>query len=434
MKKTARIFCFVSAFLILLPCLIISSPTANAKDDPTPPVQEGCSAYCLYDITHDRIVVLENGNKIVNTSTSAKVMMGLLACELLRDRCDETVIITEDMISGTSGYSMELKAGEKIKIIDLLYAAICGSYNDAAYALAYIASGSANDFVSGMNSRARSLSALSTHYTNPLGFPDSTSMVTTVSDTLKIAVAASQNELYMELCSAKRHECDKSYLGKTRSFYNRNMLVSSHQGTEYFDPDCSGMNAGMSGSEGGWSVITLAHDDGADYICIVLGGTEDDKSGKIYAYDAVAKLIDWARETYNRYPVFLQGDVLGQVKISLTSFGSSDADYVLSDDLYAYIPNHSDPDLTYKVEFFPDRLKAPISKGEELGVVRVYCNGYLAGEGKLVTDADYESNAFITAINALGEYTQSRAFIATAICFIVIVTISIFVMKKRSYG
>ncbi len=417
--------------LSLCPAIL---PKVSANDDPTPPKIENCRAYALYDLTHSRVVALEGAQELLNTSTSAKVMMGLLACELLGERCDETVLLTTPMLEGSSGNSMHLKAGERIKIIDLLYGAICGSYNDAAYALSYIASGSANDFVSGMNSRAAELGALSTHYKNPLGFPDDAAMLTTVSDTLKIAAAASQNPLYMEICSAKRYTCSEIYTGEIRSFYNRNQLISSSQSTEYFDPDCSGMNAGVSGKAGGWSVITLAHDDSADYICVVLGGSEDEESGRIYAYDAATALIGWARKTYNNYPVLSGGEVLGKVKISLTAFGTVEADYILCEDVYAYIPDRSSPDITYTVEFYSDDIKAPIKAGEEIGILRVYSNGHLAGEGKVTVGEDFEANAFMAVINALARYTGSRAFIASAVCFVLLTAWLLIIGRTRAYG
>ncbi len=411
--------------------IFVISPAASANDEPVPPEIDNCLAYCLYDITHDRTLVLEGGDKLLNTSTSAKVMMGLLACEMLEKQFDEAVIITEAMLTGSSGYCMGLEVGDRIKIKDLLYAAICGSYNDAAYVLAYTANGSANDFVSAMNSRAKTLGAISTHYTNPIGFPDDSAMVTTVSDTLKIAVAASKNKLYMEICSAKHYRCDAIYNGKNQEFYNKNQLISSNLSTEYFDPDCSGMNAGMSGEDGGWSIITVAHDDGADYICILLGA--EDTDGET-AYGSVGRLVDWCRKTYNNYLVFPEGHSLGKVNISLTAFGSTEAEYILKEDLLAYIPDHSSPDLTYKIELFSENIKAPVAKGEELGRVLIYSNGRLAGEGSLISDDDYEANGFMTAINNLGEYTKSRAFIATAVCFILLLTASVIISKRRSYG
>lgn len=421
--------------LLLLSLMIISSFfvfRASADASITPPTVENCRAACLYDKTHGRVLVMENPDTPLNTSTGAKVMMGLLACELLSDRLDESVTLTDEMLSGASGYSMQLKSGETIKIKDLLYGAICGSYNDAGYAIASICSGSSVGFVSAMNERAKALGALSTSYTNPLGYPDNDAMKTTLSDTLKIASAASENSLYMEICSAKKHEISETNLSGARTVYNRNYLVSSRSTQAYYNPVCSGMNAGISGEAGGWSVITLARDDGADYLCIILGG-EESEDGRIYAYDAANRLINWACDTYNLYKVFDKGQIIGKAEVGLTALGSQKVDYALSDDLSIYIPDHASPSITYKTRFVSDKLEAPIKAGEEIGKVSVFCDGEIVGECGVVLLEDCESNVFMKAINALGDYTKSRAFIAAIVCFAVLLPTVLIVKKNRSH-
>ncbi len=427
-----KLLCLLFTVLTLASSFFIVTP--SAQDEPTPPEAESCRAACLYDKTHNRVLVMKNEDEPLNTSTSAKVMMGYLACEMLEDRLEEYVSLTEEMLSGSSGYSMKLKAGEKIRIIDLLYGAICGSYNDAGYAVASICSGSAEDFVSLMNERAKKLGADSTSYTNPLGYPDNSAMKTTLSDTLKIAIAASDNQLYMEISSAKKHSVEATNQSSERMIYNRNYLISSRSTQAYYNPSCSGMNAGISGEAGGWSIITLAHDDGADYICIILGGEESEDGSEIYAYDTANKLIDWACETYNSYKVFDEGQILGKAEVGLTAIGSEKVDYATLSELSVYIPDRSHPDISYKVNYTSEKLTAPIKAGEIIGRVTVYCNGEAVGECDIALTSDCEANTVMKVINAIGRYTKSRAFIITLICFAILLPIALLIAKRRSRG
>ena len=419
--------------LILLTLILASSLlffTAGAASDPTPPTPESCRAACLYDKTHNKMLLMTNEDVLLNTSTSAKVMTGLLACEMLSDRLEEKVTITEEMLRGASGYSMRLKAGEEIKIIDLLYGAICGSYNDAGYVLASVCAESSLKFVELMNDRAKSLGALSTSYTNPLGYPDNDAMKTTVSDTLKIALAASDNQLYMTISSAKKHEVASTNLSAERTVYNRNYLISSQSTQAYYNSACQGMNAGISGEAGGWSIITLARDDGADYICIILGGEESEDGSEKYAYDTANTLIDWACDTYNLYKVYSKGQVIGKAEVNMTALGSEKIEYVATDDVKIYIPDHSNPDISYKVQYDSDKLVAPIKAGERIGVVKLYSGGELVGEGEIALSKDCEANGVMKIIGAIGDYTKSRAFIATLICFVILLPIAL-IIKSR---
>ena len=427
-KHTTRLLCLMMLALILASCL--SFLTVGASDEPTPPTPENCRAACLYDKTHNKILVMTNADQPLNTSTSAKVMMGYLACEILSERLEETVTVTEKMLQGASGYSMNLQVGEQIKIIDLLYGAICGSYNDAGYAVANLCADSSQGFVELMNERAKALGATSTSYTNPLGYPDNSAMVTTLSDTLKIAIAASESPLYMEISSAKKHVIAASDVWGERTVYNRNYLISSRSTQAYYNAACQGMNAGISGDAGGWSIITLARDEGADYICIVLGGTENEETGEIYAYNTANTLIKWAVGTYNLHKVYDKGQVIGKADVGMTALGSEKVDYAAMDELNIYIPDHSNPDISYKVEYDSDRLVAPLRSGERIGVVKVYSDGELVGECEIALVEDCEANGVMKIISAIGNYTKSRAFIAALICFAILLPI-VLALKGR---
>lgn len=420
-----------AAFFVFLITLFSILPIF-AEELPTPPSVSGGEAIVLYDKTHGRYLVEKNGADMLNTSTSAKIMTGLLACEILANRTEETVTVTEDMLSAVAGYSMKLQAGEKIKIIDLLYGAICGSYNDAAYVLAHVCGGSVDRFVALMNERALSLDAKATTYTNPLGYPDSAGMITTAYDTLKIALAASENPLYMEISSALKHTAPATNKSDSRQYYNRNYLISSAADPRYYNASCSGMNAGYSGEAGGWSIVTLAHDDGADYICVLLGGKESADGNRIYAYESVNTLINWAKKTYNMYTVFPEGAQLGTTEIGLTSLEESDAPYITANALEVYVPTTVSGSLNYTIDIDKD-LKAPLSAGDEIGCVTVTSYGEIVGTCPLLLKEDYEVNNVMLVIDRIGAYTKSRAFVATIVCFIVLLIIALIHRRETRY-
>ncbi len=412
-KKQIRICALMAALLLFIMGTILPI-TVWAAATPTPPKTDGGHAVVLYDKTHERYLVEQNGADMLNTSTSAKVMTGLLVCELLAERQEETVTVTEAMLASVSGYSMHLEAGEKIKIRDLLYGAICGSYNDAAYVLSHLCAGSTEGFVALMNEKALSLGAKATTYVNPLGYPDSAGMITTAYDTLKIALAASDNELYMEICSARKHEIAATNKSDSRLFHNRNFLVSSETSALYYNKTCMGMNAGYSGEAGGWSIVTLSRDDGADYICVLLGGRESEDESINYAYQTVSRLIEWVCKTYNAHTLYSEGAQLGVTKVELTGFGT-EAPYLAASALTVYAP--SGAELHSQITLQED-IKAPIDAGTVIGKLTVTYDGQLAGECDLVLKESYEVNTVMLVIDKIGSYTQSRAFVATVVFFV----------------
>ena len=412
---------FLSALLIII---MLLSALPILASDAEPPKVDGGSAIVLYDKTHGKYIVEEEGDALVNTSTSAKITMGLVACEALENRLDETVTVTESMLSGVSGNDMKpkLQDGEKIKIRDLLYAAITWSANDAAYVLSYVVGEDVHGFVDMMNIRARKAGAKNTNYVNPLGYPDNSAMLTTAYDTLKIALAASENPLYMEICSAAKYTVKATNLSGERTHSNKNLLVA---GTDkrYDNPAYLGMNAGYSGEVGGWSIVTLIRDkdkDGTavDYVCVLLGGKENEDGSEIYAYDSVNILADWVCDTYNNYKIFPKDTQLGTTKVELSM--EDKAPYIVAEDLSVYIPTKStENDLSYYVTLNDD-IRAPIEAGTVVGKVIVTSKGEKIGECDLLLKKSYEVNGVMKVIDDIGSYTKSRAFIATIICFIVL--------------
>ncbi len=411
-SKTGRRTAVITALLLLFITIITALPIeAEAADKPQ---ISGCEALVLYDKTHEKYIIEENGYAMLNTSTSAKVTMGLVACENLENRLKETVTITAEMLDGVSGSRIDLRVGETISIRDLLYHAICGSYNDAAYVIAHVVAGSPQAFVDMMNVRASELGAKNTVYHNPLGYPDSDGMITTAYDVLKIALAASENKLYMEICSAVSYDT-ASGLHK----YNRNHLISSSQYTQYHNSSCFGMNAGYSGEKGGWSIVTLIRDkekvgENVDYICVLLGGKENENGSKIYAFEDVNRVAKWACSTYENKTVYIKGKNLGSARIGLTMGG--EIPYETAEDLVAYLPSGSAKVSCSTV--LNDDLRAPIKAGDVVGKVVATVNGEKVGECDLILSEDCEVNGVMRIVDVIGSYTKSRAFAATVIFFI----------------
>jgi serine-type D-Ala-D-Ala carboxypeptidase (penicillin-binding protein 5/6) len=116
--------------------------------------------------------------KILPAST-VKVMTALLVLEHLSLEDEVTVSSRAPNVQPTK---IDLRAGEKFKVRDLLYALLLGSANDASIALAEAVSGSEENFVNLMNQRARQLGASNTHFTNSNGLPTQEEQYTTAYD------------------------------------------------------------------------------------------------------------------------------------------------------------------------------------------------------------------------------------------------------------
>jgi D-alanyl-D-alanine carboxypeptidase (penicillin-binding protein 5/6) len=424
-----RILCTAVSAALLLIIFNLFTPLSALAADTGEVTVNNCTALVIYDKTHDRYALEKDGFAIVKTSASAKVLMGLIACEQLESRLDEKITVSDKMLSETSGNSMRLRSGDVLSVRDLLYGAICGSYNDAAYVITHVVAGDSASFVSMMNTRALELGAKNTNYTNPIGYPDHDAMVTTAYDTLKIAIAASNNPLYMEISSAVKHTTTATSATASRQFYNRNYLIASKDDASYHNSKCSGMNAGISSDEAGWSIVTLAHDDGADYVCVLLGGREG-SDGRFLAYDEINTHVNRLCREYNNFTVFKKGTTIGTTKVGYTGIATNDAPYVAKEDINVYLPTEGESNISYTVEFYGE-VRAPLEAGDVIGKVIITSHGEKIGEGEIAIKESYEANGVMKFVGGLGSYVKSRAFIATLIFFAVAMAVTLFIYFNK---
>ncbi len=397
--------------------------TSYAADTATPPPEDdrvGAAYVC--NIENNIVLYEKNTNTPVYPTSTVKIMTGLLACEALQERVDEVVTLEAPMLAGSSGRKMGLVVGEKITVKDLLVATICGSYNDAACVVATLSAGSVDGFVTQMNQRAEDIGATATHYTNVTGMHDPL-MVTTVGDTAILAREAIKNELYMALASTHAYTISATNVATERLITNRNSLISDTAG-QYYNGYCQGMNAGMT-DEGGWAVVTLWQKGSASNLCLVMNGADVAVGETIPAYAYANRLLSWASYHYTYRTILTEGEVLDTLPVSMTGTSKSQADIILPHDLKVYLPSGVNlaEDVSVTWHLHDKKLTAPLEAGQDVGIVTVMYQDKVIGTSPLIITERFEKNGFLHFMESFKDYLTGRAFMATAICFVILLLI-----------
>ena len=420
-RRLRRFLFFLLTLFLLMPCLLPALP-ARALEDPPP---DG-------DVRHVLLINLENNltlfEKSADTpiypSSSVKIMTGLLVCRALADRLDETVTVTAAMLAGAEGRRMipPLADGEVMTIRDLLYAAICGGYNDAAQVVACLSSGSVAAFVEDMNREAERLNATSTRYTNPTGLHDP-AMATSVYDVALIAREAYKDPLFMEISSARTHSIPATNVADPRSFTNRNALISDSS-LNYYNGYCRGMNAGMT-DEGGWCVVTVCERGGAANLCVVMGGVDVASGELVPAYVYTNRLLAWAHRSYAYRTILTPHDILDTLPVAMTGVSKSKADIVPATELRVYLPADADvaAGLAYSTIIENGSLTAPLAVGDVVGTVSVTYEGRVVGKADLTVTEDFTENGFLVGLMGFRAYLTSRPCLITVVVFVLLLTV-----------
>ncbi len=413
-----RTLLFFLCFTLTLSGLItVCSLPAHATEEP--PASTDVGVVLLLNLENNLTLYEKEADTNVYPSSSVKIMTGLLACRSLSDRLDEVVTVSAAMVAGVSGRSMHLADGEKLTVRDLLYAAICGGYNDAACVLACLSSGSVAAFVEDMNEEALRLGTLHTRYTNPTGLHDP-AMCTTARDIAIIAREAYDNDLYMRISSERTYTIPATNVSDERLFSNRNALISDSS-QNYYNGYCKGMNAGMT-DEGGWCVVTVCERGGASNLCIILRGLDVASGELIPAYVQTNRLLSWANRAYAYRTVLAAGETLDTMRVSMTGISKSKADLVPASDLKIYLPADLDVEgqLTYNTILDGGELTAPITAGQVVGTVTVSYQGRIVGKTDLTVTEDFKRSGFLDALSSFRGYLTGRSFLLTIPIFAVL--------------
>jgi D-alanyl-D-alanine carboxypeptidase (penicillin-binding protein 5/6) len=171
----------------------------------------------LIDGNHSKILFDKNSHRKVLPASTTKVMTAIVVME--RMDMDSFVTISPRAVNILPS-KVDLKAGERYRVRDLLYAALLNSANDAAIALAEATAGSEEKFVALMNARARQLGAKETLFANAHGLPSDDPQYTTAYDMALMFREAMKNKFFVEAIQ------DKFWV--IRSEAGRKIALKSH--------------------------------------------------------------------------------------------------------------------------------------------------------------------------------------------------------------
>lgn len=423
MIKNKKIALF-SAIITLTLCIALSLCASALIEMPS---LEGATSVYLYNLTQDKVIAEKNADKVIYPASTVKLMTGLVAAELLSDKLDEQIEVTEEMLKGVTGNNLKISVGETVTVRDMFYGLLCGGNNDCAAILAHVAAGGIPQFVELMNKKAAELGTKTTNYTNVSGM-HSDNMVTTAYDTYLVAAAAYEIPLIMEAVTTNKYEMPATNKSKLRNVYNKNYLISRYIDTTYYNSLAQGMNAGYT-SQGGYCLVTSAEYNGQSYICVVMGGEEQNK--RIRSYEIAGDLIDWAFSAYKETKVLDLNSYIGEMSVTL----AQDTDHITikpAGPLTAFLP--SDIDVAKDIELLPKlnapELEAPVLEGQVVGFITVKYGDEILGTVDLITTDKVERSEFLYALQRIKSFTTQRWFIASAIVLVILTGVYIFVVAS----
>ena len=409
-------------FLLFAFSLILIFGVFSGAEDVIPenaPSLELARGFALYNIENDTYIISKNASLSVDPASTVKIMSGLIICESLSGREAETVTVTSEMIAGTKGKSFGLVPGNTLTVKDLMICAFSGGYNDAVNVLACLVAGNTESFLKLMNERAELLGLRGTYYANATGLDDPL-MSTTLSDTVKLAAAASRIKLFLDVSSYFTYTVS---FGDTsqRTVYGSNLILDKN--SAYFCRSARGMNSGMTDG-GGACLVTYATHGGAEYIAVAMGCPDSD--GR---FALVQDALQYAYDNYS-YKVYLEkGSGVGSVDIALSDAGGSVSAVLLEDLVYFSRNGELFEDFKIVICFYSDDLKAPVTSNDRIGYCALWSGDTLYSVAEIGVKNDVPKSLFLSYIDSVQRYITGRAFLSTLAFSVILTLLSVFLPR-----
>lgn len=343
----------------------IGDPNAKAPD-----IQAESAA--LYSLDLDRMVYEKNADYMLAPYSITKLLTCYLALENLDP--EEEVTVSENACEKLEdGMLMELHPGEKIKVIDLLYAAMMMSANDGATALGEAVSGDIKSFSDLMNKTVAEWGCEGTHFVNANGW-DNRDHYTTARDMAIITKNCLENDKLREISMQKYYTVPAT--NKSEPLLMESALLKTMSDNKLI----------TGGKTGSWdtdkcSIALEFTDKGLSGVIVLLN---DDTKNR--PKDAV-KLMQFSHEVTPGFRVTKKGDPVCSAWVK----HGKDTRVKLTADRETVAYPKTESEKSIKVKTKVNKLKAPVKKGDEAGTFTVYANGQVVNKGKLIVSEDVET-------------------------------------------
>lgn len=360
--KNLLVVLAVALFSVCAAVSAVFVPTARAEGFSA----EGRSAY-LVDAATFTPLYAKNENERLPIASMVKIMTVLLTLEAV-DRgelsLDEKVSVSENAAS-MGGSQVFLDAGTEHRAGDLLKSVIVASANDSCVALAERVSGSVEGFVSDMNARAAELGMKDTRFANCTGLPAAESF-STAHDVALMFREVIRHPVYFEDAGVWLED----YVhpdGRTTVMTNTNKLVKFYNG-------CDGGKTGFT-SEAKFCLAATAERDGMRVIAVV-AGADSSKS----RFNAVSSMFNHAFGSFKAEKLLGAGELAAQ-RVKVAGGKERSVGVTVNEDIVRLAPRSDKTAAELRLEL-PDKVKAPVRKGDVVG------KGYLVVDGTAVREFD----------------------------------------------
>ncbi|MDA0825144.1 MAG: D-alanyl-D-alanine carboxypeptidase [Proteobacteria bacterium] len=343
-----------SLLLILLSIALFQTALAAPRIIPAPP-QLATEGHILLDAATGTVIIEENAEMRLPPASLTKIMTSyIIASEIQKGRIslDDLVPISVKAWK-MEGSRMFVREGTEVKVADLIRGIVIQSGNDASVAMAEFIAGDEDAFADVMNQVAQKLGMTRTQFKNATGLPDE-GHYTTAKDLSILARA-----LIRDFPEHYKVYKEKYFSYNDIRQANRNSLL-------WRDDAVDGMKTGHT-QAAGFCLVASAEKKDMRLVSVVMGATSERARST-----ESQKLINYGFRYFESVKLYDGLESLRRVKVWGGLHESLDVGIEAPARLT--IPTGARGALAAEVTLDPV-IKAPVSQGQTLGLLRISLEG-----------------------------------------------------------
>ncbi len=352
---------------------------AKSKADPdTEEIKKmslSAKAAALIDASNGRVLYEKNGEQELPMASTTKIMTCIVALE--NANLDDVVTISR-YASSMPDVQLNIVAGEKFYLRDLLYSLMLESHNDTAVAIAEHIGGSVECFAMMMNAKAKELGCEHTNFVTPNGL-DADEHYTTAVELSRIAAYAIKNQEFLKIINTPSWQFTEINKGRSFTVNNKDRFLSLYDGA-------IGIKTGFTG-KAGYCFVGAVQKYNKTFISTVLGSGWPPH--KTYKWTDTIALMDYGVKNYEMKQVFYADKKFDPIAVLKGK--------------EKYVPLYYEGDISLlmrkgekvHVEYtIPSWIKAPVMCDTEVGTAKYYIGDTLIGEVPILTKTSVEKIDF----------------------------------------
>lgn len=280
---------FVALFVTAVTLVPLSLHSQTGDDSQQ--FQVPISSYIVKESGRAIPLMAKDIERVVSPASLTKILTCIIAIE--SGRLQDDVVITKEatMVEPSkAGFNQ----GERIKLIDLVKAALVNSSNDAAFAIAIHLSGNVDSFVAAMNYRAQRIGMRNSRFTNPAGFDNGiyAGNISTADDLLRLTEYAIRNPVFNQVARLDEAVFMEQATRKLYCLKTHNKLLEKY-------PYAVGIKTGYT-SRAGRCLIARAVKNNRDILLVMLNAKTDRWSVAVDIFDTAFSTSQPTPELFGR--------------------------------------------------------------------------------------------------------------------------------------